>query len=67
MVFLITGLQVTGLQARTLISRIGHYPLSELFVSAAIITGVVIVARFAAMANTEERPAAPGIAQRLKH
>jgi len=41
MVFLITGLQ-----ARTVISRIGHYPLSQLAVSIAVITAVVIVARF---------------------
>src|SRR5262249_4283291 len=41
MVFLITGLQ-----ARTLISRISHYSLSELASSAAIIAAAVIVARF---------------------
>jgi CPA1 family monovalent cation:H+ antiporter len=41
MVFLITGLQ-----ARTVISRIGHYPLSQLAISVAVITVVVIVARF---------------------
>ena len=41
MVFLITGLQ-----ARTVISRIGHYPLSQLAISVAVITAVVVVARF---------------------
>jgi Na+/H+ antiporter len=41
MVFLITGLQ-----ARTVISRISHYPLSQLALSVAVITAAVIVARF---------------------
>ena len=41
MVFLITGLQ-----ARTVISRIGHYPISQLAISVVVITAVVIVARF---------------------
>jgi hypothetical protein len=41
MVFLITGLQ-----ARTVISRVGEYPLSQLAISVAVITAVVIVARF---------------------
>src|SRR5215471_10986264 len=41
MVFLITGLQ-----ARTVIGRISHYPLSQLAVSVAVITAVVIAARF---------------------
>jgi Na+/H+ antiporter len=41
MVFLITGLQ-----ARAVIGRIGHYPLSQLALSVAVITAVVIVARF---------------------
>jgi NhaP-type Na+/H+ and K+/H+ antiporter len=41
MVFLITGLQ-----ARTVISRIGDYPLSQLAISVAVIAAVVIVARF---------------------
>lgn len=41
MVFLITGLQ-----ARTLIGRIAHYPVAQLVSSAAIICTVVIVARF---------------------
>src|SRR5207237_8866248 len=33
-------------QARTLIARIGQYPLLELAISAAVISAVVIVARF---------------------
>jgi len=37
---------ITGLQARTVVSRIGHYPLSELALSVAVITAVIIVARF---------------------
>jgi monovalent cation/hydrogen antiporter len=41
MVFLITGLQ-----ARTVIGRIGNYPVSELALSVAVITAAVIVARF---------------------
>jgi monovalent cation/hydrogen antiporter len=41
MVFLITGLQ-----ARTVIGRISHYPLSQLALSVAVITAVVIAARF---------------------
>jgi monovalent cation/hydrogen antiporter len=41
MVFLLTGLQV-----HTLLLRIGHYPLAELLVSAAIISLVVVVSRF---------------------
>jgi monovalent cation/hydrogen antiporter len=41
MVFLITGLQ-----ARTVIGRISHYPLSQLALSVAVTTAVVIVARF---------------------
>jgi monovalent cation/hydrogen antiporter len=41
MVFLITGLQ-----ARTVLSRIGYYPLSQLALSALVITAAVIVARF---------------------
>jgi CPA1 family monovalent cation:H+ antiporter len=41
MVFLITGLQ-----ARTLIARIGDYSLSELAISAAVVSAVVIAARF---------------------
>lgn len=47
-IFLIEGMVflITGLQARTLLSRIGHYPLAELLISAAIISLVVIVSRF---------------------
>jgi CPA1 family monovalent cation:H+ antiporter len=41
MVFLITGLQ-----ARTVISRISHYPLSDLAISIAVVTASVILARF---------------------
>ena len=41
MVFLITGLQ-----ARALIANLGGYPISELVLSAAIVSGVVIAARF---------------------
>jgi Na+/H+ antiporter len=37
---------MTGLQARTVISRIGDYPLSQLAISVAVITAVVIIARF---------------------
>lgn len=47
-IFLIEGMVflITGLQAHTLLSRIGHYPLSELLPAAAIICLVVIVSRF---------------------
>ena len=47
-IYLIEGMVflITGLQARTLIARIGHYSISELVISAVIITLVVIVARF---------------------
>ena len=47
-IYLIEGMVflITGLQARTLISRIENYSPSELAVSAAIITLVVILARF---------------------
>ena len=46
--YLVEGLVflATGLQARTLIARIEHYPVSELVASAAIVSAVVIVARF---------------------
>src|SRR6185437_9465999 len=37
---------ITGLQARTVIGRISHYPLSQLALSVTVITAVVIVARF---------------------
>jgi len=48
LIYLIEGMVflITGLQARTLMARIGNYPVSELAVSAAIISAVVIVARF---------------------
>ena len=47
-IYLVEGLVflATGLQARTLIVRIEHYPISELALSAAVVTAVVIVARF---------------------
>lgn len=41
MVFLITGLQ-----AHTVISRISHYPLSQLALSVAVVSAAVIIARF---------------------
>ena len=37
---------ITGLQARTLVERMGQFSISELLVSAAAICAVVIVARF---------------------
>ena len=48
LIYLVEGLVflTTGLQARTLIARIGQYPLLELAISAAVISAVVIVARF---------------------
>ncbi len=48
LMYLIEGLVflITGLQARTLIARIGHYPLSQLAVSALVVSAVVIAARF---------------------
>jgi CPA1 family monovalent cation:H+ antiporter len=48
LIYLIEGLVflITGLQARTLMSRIGDYQLSELAVSALVVSGVVILARF---------------------
>ena len=47
-IYLIEGMVflITGLQARTLMARIGHYPIAELAVSAAVVSAVVIVARF---------------------
>jgi monovalent cation/hydrogen antiporter len=47
-IYLIEGLVflITGLQARTLIDRIGHYSIAELAFSAAIVCMVVIVTRF---------------------
>jgi Na+/H+ antiporter len=46
--YLIEGMVflITGLQARTLIARIGDYSLSELTISAAVVSIVVIVSRF---------------------
>jgi Na+/H+ antiporter len=46
--YLVEGLVflATGLQARTLMARIEHYPVSELVASAAVVSAVVIVARF---------------------
>jgi monovalent cation/hydrogen antiporter len=48
LIYLIEGMVflITGLQARTLIERIGSYSVSELAVSAAVISAVVIVTRF---------------------
>src|SRR6476659_4990586 len=37
---------ITGLQARTLLPGIGPYSISELAISAAVVSAVVIVARF---------------------
>ncbi len=47
-IYLVEGMVflITGLQARTLMARIGHYPIAELAVSAAVVSAVVIVARF---------------------
>ena len=51
LIYLIDGLVflITGLQARTLAAGIGTYSLAELGLSAAVISGVVILARFAWM------------------
>src|SRR3954451_9355672 len=48
LIYLIEGMVflTTGLQARTLIERTGQYPLLDLAISAAVISAVVIVARF---------------------
>jgi Na+/H+ antiporter len=48
LIYLIEGMVflITGLQARTLIARIGHDSIPELAISAAIVSAVVIVARF---------------------
>jgi CPA1 family monovalent cation:H+ antiporter len=48
LIYLIEGLVflITGLQARTLITRIGHYSLSQLALSAVVVSLVVILARF---------------------
>src|SRR5262249_31156653 len=48
LIYLVEGLVflTTGLQARTLIARIGQYPLLDLAMSALVISAGVIVARF---------------------
>jgi monovalent cation/hydrogen antiporter len=48
LIYLIEGMVflITGLQARALIAGMGHYSMSELALSAAIISAVVIIARF---------------------
>jgi Na+/H+ antiporter len=48
LIYLIEGtvFLITGLQARTLVGRIGEYRLSDLVVSALVVSAVVIVARF---------------------
>ncbi len=48
LIYLIEGMVflITGLQARTLIARIGNDSIPELAISAAIVSAVVIVARF---------------------
>jgi CPA1 family monovalent cation:H+ antiporter len=48
LIYLIEGMVflITGLQARTLIDRIGHYSMSELIISAVVVSAVVIAARF---------------------
>jgi monovalent cation/hydrogen antiporter len=47
-IYLVEGMVflITGLQARTLIGRIGDYHISELVIPAVIVSAVVIVARF---------------------
>ncbi len=47
-IYLVEGMVflITGLQARTLIAHIGHYSISELAISAAVVSAVVIAARF---------------------
>jgi Na+/H+ antiporter len=47
-IYLIEGMVflITGLQARTLIARIGDYSMSDLAISAAVVSAVVITARF---------------------
>ena len=47
-IYLIEGMifLITGLQARTLMDRIGHFSMSDLVLSAAVISAVVIGARF---------------------
>src|SRR5208283_4811881 len=47
-IYIIEGMVflITGLQARTLIARIGDHAISELAISAAVVIAVVIVTRF---------------------
>lgn len=47
-IYLIEGMVflITGLQARTLIARFGEHSISELAISAAVVSGVVIMTRF---------------------
>ncbi|HTV34086.1 MAG TPA: Na+/H+ antiporter [Methylocella sp.] len=47
-IYIVEGLVflITGLQARTLLSRIGNHALTELVTSGLIVCGVVIMARF---------------------
>src|SRR3984957_13265107 len=47
-IYLIEGMVflITGLQARTLITEMSHYGVSELAISAGVVSAVVIVARF---------------------
>jgi monovalent cation/hydrogen antiporter len=49
LIYLVEGLVflITGLQARTLVARIGDHRLSELAISALVVSAVVILARFA--------------------
>ena len=48
LIYLVEGMVflITGLQARTLIARIGDHQISELAISAALVSAVVIVTRF---------------------
>src|ERR1700731_2093447 len=48
LIYLIEGMVflITGLQARTLVARIGDHSISELAISAAIVSAVVIMTRF---------------------
>jgi CPA1 family monovalent cation:H+ antiporter len=57
-IYLIEGLVflITGLQARTLIERIGEYSWTDLLLSAAIVSAVVIAARFIWMYPTTYVP-----------
>jgi Na+/H+ antiporter len=47
-IYLLEGMVflITGLQARTLMARIGAYPASEMAASAGVVAAVVIIARF---------------------